>query len=86
ENPPNRDTFRPLVNKFRETVSLLDNKPKVTKHLLTEEKLDEIVEQITIYGNRIPKTTFTRNWCFEGVSIASYETFTIETIRNNCNA
>ena len=39
---PHRDTVRKLVNRFRETGSVLDRKPQRTRHVLTEEKLDEI--------------------------------------------
>ena len=39
---PHRDTVRKLVNRFRETGSVLDRKPQRTCHVLTEEKLYEI--------------------------------------------
>ena len=39
---PHRDTVRKLVNKFRETGSVLDRKLQRTRHVLTEENLDEI--------------------------------------------
>ena len=39
---PHRDTVRKLVNRFREKGSVLDRKPQRTRHVLTEEKLDEI--------------------------------------------
>ncbi|PSN44757.1 hypothetical protein C0J52_10733, partial [Blattella germanica] len=43
---PNRDTVRRLVNRFRETGSVLDKKPKVTKRVLTEEKIHQIGERL----------------------------------------
>ena len=39
---PHRYTFRKLVNRFRETGTVLDRKPQRTWHVLTEENLDEI--------------------------------------------
>ena len=39
---PHRDTVRKLVNRFRETGSVLDRKPQRIRHVLTEENLDEI--------------------------------------------
>ena len=39
---PHRDTVRKLVNIFRETGSVLDRKPQRTRHMLTEENLDEL--------------------------------------------
>ena len=39
---PHRDIVRKLVNRFRETGSVLDRKPQRTRHVLKEEKLDEI--------------------------------------------
>ena len=39
---PHRDTVRKLVNRFRETVSVLDMKHQTNRHVLKEEKLDEI--------------------------------------------
>ncbi|PSN32373.1 hypothetical protein C0J52_25571 [Blattella germanica] len=36
---PHRDTVHKLVNRFRETGSILDRKPQRTRHVLTEEKL-----------------------------------------------
>ena len=39
---PHRDTVRKLVNRFRETGSVLDRNPQRTRHVLTEENLDEI--------------------------------------------
>ena len=35
---PHRDTVRKLVNRFRETGSVLDRKPQTTRHVLTEKK------------------------------------------------
>ena len=43
---PNRDTVRQLVNKMRETGSLLNKKKRIRKRVLTEEKLDEIGERL----------------------------------------
>ncbi|PSN40652.1 hypothetical protein C0J52_15756 [Blattella germanica] len=79
---PNRDTVRRLVNRFRETGSVLDKKPKVTKRALTEEKIHQIGERL----EQTPTTTRTRNRCFEGVSFASYEALRFEAIQNNCSA
>ena len=39
---PHRDTAHKLVNRFRETGSVLHRKPQRTRHVLTEENLDEI--------------------------------------------
>ena len=39
---PHRTTVRKLVNRFRETGSVLDRTPQRTRHVLTEEKLNEI--------------------------------------------
>ena len=39
---PSRETVHLLVNKFRETGSILDTKRKVKRHVLTEQKLKEI--------------------------------------------
>ncbi|PSN39614.1 hypothetical protein C0J52_13809 [Blattella germanica] len=50
---PHRDTVRKLVNRFRETGSVLDRKPQRTRHVLTEEKLDEIGE--TFQLSLVPK-------------------------------
>ena len=39
---PHRDTVRKLVNRFREANSVIDRKPQRTRHVLTEENLNEI--------------------------------------------
>ena len=39
---PHRDTVRKLINRFRETGSVLDRNPQRTGHVLTEENRDEI--------------------------------------------
>ncbi|PSN53166.1 hypothetical protein C0J52_18563 [Blattella germanica] len=41
-NAPHRDTVRKLVNRLRETGSVLDRKLSRTHHVITEEKLNEI--------------------------------------------
>ena len=46
---PHRDTVRKLVNRFRETGSVLDRKPQRTRHVLTEENLDEIGQTLYIF-------------------------------------
>lgn len=43
---PHRDTVRKLVNKFRDTGSILDKKRRVKRRVLTEEKLDEVGERL----------------------------------------
>ena len=37
---PSREDVRLLVNKFRETGSILDKKRNVTRRMLTEQKLE----------------------------------------------
>ena len=43
---PSREAVRLLVNKFRETGSILDKKRNVKRHVLTEHKLEEIGERL----------------------------------------
>ena len=43
---PSREAVRLLVNKFRETRSILDKKRNVKWHVLTEQKLEEIGERL----------------------------------------
>ena len=43
---PSRVTVRLLVNKFRETGSILDMKRNVKRRVLTEQKLEEIGERL----------------------------------------
>ena len=43
---PSREAVRLLVNKFRETGSILDKKRNVKQHVLTEQKLEEIGERL----------------------------------------
>ena len=43
---PHRDTVRTLINRFREMGSVLDRKPQRTRHVLTEENLDEIGQML----------------------------------------
>ena len=43
---PSREAVRLLVNKFRETGSILDNKRNVKRRVLTEQKLEEIEERL----------------------------------------
>ena len=43
---PNRVAVRLLVNKFRETGSILDKKINVKRRVLTEQKLEEIGERL----------------------------------------
>ena len=44
---PSREAVRLLVNKFRETGSILDKKEKnVKRRVLTEQKLEEIGERL----------------------------------------
>ena len=58
------DIFRKLVNRFRETGSVLDRKLQRTRHVLTEENLDEIGQTL----ERIPRKSLSRfitgNGCF----------------------
>ena len=53
---PHRDTFRKIVNRVRETDSVLDRKPQGTRHVLTEENLDEIGQTL----ERIPRKSLSR--------------------------
>ena len=41
-----REAIRLLVNKFRETRSILDKKRNVKRRVLTEQKLEEIGERL----------------------------------------
>ena len=43
---PSREAVRLLVNKFRETASILDKKRNVKRRVLTEQKLEEIGERL----------------------------------------
>ena len=43
---PSREAVRLLVNKFRETGSILDKKRNLTRRVLTEQKLEEIGERL----------------------------------------
>ena len=43
---PSREAVRLLVNKFRETGSILDKKRNVKWCVLTEQKLEEIGERL----------------------------------------
>ena len=43
---PSREAVRLLVNKFRETGSILDKKRNVKRRVLTEQKLEEIGERL----------------------------------------
>ena len=42
---PSREAVRLLVNKFKETGSILDKKRNVKRRVLTEQKLEEIGER-----------------------------------------
>ena len=42
---PSREAVRLLVNKFRETGSILDKKTNIKRRVLTEQKLEEIGER-----------------------------------------
>ena len=53
---PHRDTVRKLVNRFRETGTVLDRKPQLTRHVLTEENLDEIGQTL----ERSPRKSLSR--------------------------
>ena len=61
---PHRDRVRKLVNRFRETGSVLDRKPQRTRHVLTEEKLDEIGQTL----ERSPRKSLSRLSQKTGVS------------------
>ena len=61
---PHRDTVRKLVNRFRETGSVLDRKAQRTHHVLTEEKLDEIGQTL----ERSPRKSLSRLSQKTGVS------------------
>ena len=50
---PHRDTVRKLVNRFREMGSVLDRKPQRTRHVLTEENLDEIGQTLERSARKI---------------------------------
>ena len=43
---PSREAICLLVNKFRETGSILDKKRNIKRHVLTEQKLEEIGERL----------------------------------------
>ena len=43
---PSREAVRLLVNKFRETGSILDKKRNAKRRVLTEQKLEEIGERL----------------------------------------
>ena len=43
---PSREAVSLLVNKFRETGSVLDKKRNVKRRVLTEQKLEEIGERL----------------------------------------
>ena len=58
------DTVRKLVNRFRETGSVLDRKSQRTRHVLTEEKLDEIGQTL----ERSPRKSLSRLSQETGVS------------------
>ena len=51
-----RDTVRKLINRFRETGSVLDKKPQRTRHMLTEENLDAIRQTL----ERSPRKSLSR--------------------------
>ena len=53
---PHRDTVRKLVNRFRETGSVLDRKPQRTRHVLTEENHDEIGQTLERRPRKSPST------------------------------
>ena len=61
---PHRDTVRKLVNRFRETSSVLDRKPQRTRHVLTEENIDEIGQTL----ERSPRKSLSRLSQETGVS------------------
>ena len=61
---PHRDTVRKLVNRFRETGSVLDRKPQRTRHMLTEENLKEIGQTL----ERSPRKSLSRLSQETGVS------------------
>ena len=62
--PPHRDTVRKLVNRFRETGFVLDRKPQRTRHVLKEEKLDDIKQTL----ERSPRKSLSRLSQETGVS------------------
>ena len=61
---PHRDTVRKLVNRFRETGSVLDRKPQRTRHVLTEENLDERGQKLESSAEKISEYVITGNGCF----------------------
>ena len=61
---PHRDTVRKLVNIFRETGFVLDRKPQRTRHLLTEENLDEIRQTLERSLRKFLSRLITGNGCF----------------------
>lgn len=56
ERVPSRETVRLLVNKLRDTGSILDKKRNVKRRVLTEDKLDDIGERL----ERSPKKSLRR--------------------------
>ncbi|PSN54594.1 hypothetical protein C0J52_07373 [Blattella germanica] len=61
---PQRDTVRKLVNRFRETGSVLHRKHQRTRHVLKEEKLYEIGQTL----QRSPRKSLSRLSQETGVS------------------
>ncbi|PSN34960.1 hypothetical protein C0J52_24957 [Blattella germanica] len=44
--PPSKTTVRLLVKRFRKTGSVINNTASVTYRVITEEKLDEVIEKL----------------------------------------
>ena len=58
---PSREAVRLLVNKFKETGSILDKKRNIKRRMLTEQKLEEIGERLE---NSPQKSPVIRYVCF----------------------
>jgi transposase len=67
---PHRETVHRIVNKVRETGSLLDRKPELKRRVLTEEKLDEIGARL----EHSPRKSLRRLALETGVSITTVRT------------
>ena len=70
---PHRDTVRKLVNRFRETGSVLDRKPQRT-HVLTEEKFDEIEQTL----ERSPRKSLSK--LSQGTGVSQFSAWKATTL------
>ena len=61
---PSREADRLLINKFRDTRSILDKKRNVKRRVLTEQKLEEIGERLENSPQKSPTSPVIRYVCF----------------------